>query len=163
MVRRRGGSPPRAAPARLLDRLPAPAPQPAGSAGSSRQPGGSATRRHAPYEALQRRSPRLLGRPLASSVSSALLMARKRGVDARASAAVPAPTSGAGGSPTAGVREGRTSGPEDEVGSVRPARLRRRHAVADVAAGPRQAGLPVEADRGVPVAGRRRAGRPTDG
>ena len=42
---------------------------------------------------------------------------------------------------------------QDQIGERAPREVRRRHAVADVAAGPRQTGGTVETDRWIPVAG----------
>ena len=70
----------------------------------------------------------------------------------RASAAAPVPSRASGGRPTAAsVSVDVAAG--DQVGERAAGEVGRRHAVADVAAGPGQAGRAVEPDRRVPVAG----------
>ncbi len=100
-----------------------------------------------------------LGRPRRVSLRSASFIVHSP-------ALTPSQRSGSGSQrgetwPDPGEPGQRRVGPGDQVGQGAPGQVGRRHAVADVPAGPGQAGGAVEAHRGVPVP--RNAERPAPG
>ena len=106
---------------------------------------------HRPIMAFDQR------RPVATGGRGASRRGRPRSSPA-GPALAPSQRSGSGSQrrercPTHGSAVSSVSPAGDQVGQRAAGEVRRRHAVADVAAGPRQPGRGVEADRGVPVAG----------